>query len=286
MSRKKLSTEEQREYYDVLQQMQIRKDNFVDLIHVNIKCKSENQKKLVKLIREKEVVICSGLAGVGKTYLACAEALRSVKNYSKYHKIIIVKSVTTLKNEEIGFLKGDLKDKMAPFMFSFFHNFEKLIGKELTGKLRYEGIIEELPIAYMRGINLDNSIIIIDEAQNISIDNIRTILTRLGKDSKMIFLGDRKQIDIKNKNESALDFLLDEFQHIEEIGVIVLDHNDVVRNPLIKKIESVFDRLEERERRKIKSSGQTQNRLYKEKLPDRTIKAKWLRFKRKIKKFF
>jgi len=232
------------------------------------------------------VVICSGLAGVGKTYLACAEALRSVKNYSKYHKIIIVKSVTTLKNEEIGFLKGDLKDKMAPFMFSFFHNFEKLIGKELTGKLRYEGIIEELPIAYMRGINLDNSIIIIDEAQNISIDNIRTILTRLGKDSKMIFLGDRKQIDIKNKNESALDFLLDEFQHIEEIGVIVLDHNDVVRNPLIKKIESVFDRLEERERRKIKSSGQTQNRLYKEKLPDRTIKAKWLRFKRKIKKFF
>jgi len=286
MSRKKLSLEEQSEYYGILQEMQKRKDNFIDLIRVNIKCKSENQKKLVKLIREKEVVICSGLAGVGKTYLACAEALRLVKNNAKYQKIVIVKSVTTLKNEEIGFLKGDLQEKMAPFMFSFFHNFEKLIGKELTNKLRYEGVIEELPIAYMRGINLDNSIIIIDEAQNITIDNIRTILTRLGKDSKMIFLGDRKQVDMRNRQESALDFLLVEFQHIIEIGVIVLDHNDVVRNPLIKKIEEVFDRLEEKEQNKPMPSGQTQNRVIKKRTPDRTLKARWLRLKRKIKKQF
>jgi len=286
MSRKKLSLEEQHEYYGILQEMQNRKDNFIDLIRVNIKCKSENQKKLVKLIREKEVVICSGLAGVGKTYLACAEALRLVKNNDKYQKIVIVKSVTTLKNEEIGFLKGDLQEKMAPFMFSFFHNFEKLIGKELTGKLRAEGVIEELPIAYMRGINLDNSIIIIDEAQNITIDNIRTILTRLGKDSKMIFLGDRKQIDMRNRQESALDFLVVEFQHLDEIGIIVLDHNDIVRNPLIKKIEGVFDKLLEREQKNIRSSGQTQNRIIKSRSPDRTLKAKWLRLKRKIKKLY
>lgn len=215
-------------------------------LRLDVKCKTENQKKLINLIKEKEIVICAGLAGTGKTFLTCFQALDLLKKYPEtYKKIVLIKSVTTLKSEEIGFLKGTLEEKMEPFIYSFVNNFEKIIGKVQTELLRKEHIIETLPIAYLRGINIDNSLVVIDEVQNISIENIRTILTRIGYNSKMIFLGDVKQIDSKNKKDSALRFLLDKFSHINEIGTIELGTEDVVRNPLIKKIEEVFDNLEE-----------------------------------------
>ena len=113
------------------------------------------------------------------------------------------------------------------------------IGK-IFDKEYVNDMIEEMPIAYMRGINIDNSITIIDEAQNISIDNIRTIMTRLGENSKMIFLGDENQIDMKKKNESSLNFIIDKFKDFDEVGTVVLGEDDVVRNPLIKKIEQIF----------------------------------------------
>jgi len=131
---------------------------------------------------------------------------------------------------------------MEPFMFSFVHNFEKLVGQSITSRLRELKTIEEMPIAYMRGINLDRSIIIIDEAQNISRENIRTIMTRLGRDSKMIFLGDERQQDSKGGN--GLTFLMDHFYDIEEIGCVQFNKSDVVRNPLVAKIERVFDSLQ------------------------------------------
>jgi len=239
---KKLSREEQMEVEEWIYQNNTEEKRISDTMTVNVKCKTENQKTLVNAIKEKEVIICSGPAGTGKTYLACAEALKLIKRYAKYKKIVIVKSVTTLKNEEIGFLKGGLREKMEPFMFSFVHNFEKLVGQAITSRLRELKTIEELPIAYMRGINLDRSIIIIDEAQNISQENIRTIMTRLGKDSKMIFLGDERQQDSKGGN--GLTFLMDHFQGIDEIGCVQFNKSDVVRNPLIAKIERVFDSLQ------------------------------------------
>ena len=239
---KKLSREEQMEVEEWIYQNNTEEKRISDTMTVSVKCKTENQKALVNAIKEKEVIICSGPAGTGKTYLACAEALKLIKRYAKYKKIVIVKSVTTLKNEEIGFFKGGLREKMEPFMFSFVHNFEKLVGQAITSRLRELKTIEELPIAYMRGINLDRSIIIIDEAQNISQENIRTIMTRLGKDSKMIFLGDERQQDSKGHN--GLTFLMDHFQDIEEIGCVQFNKSDVVRNPLIAKIERVFDSLQ------------------------------------------
>ena len=134
-----------------------------------------------------------------------------------------------------------MQDKMEPFMYSFIHNFNKIIGVPNVKMLQSAGLIEELPIAYMRGINIDNSVVIIDEIQNISVENIRTILTRLGQDSKMIFLGDEYQIDIKNKEQSSLRFVIDKFKDVKEIGTVTLDENDIVRNPLIKKIEEIFN---------------------------------------------
>lgn len=238
-SRKKLSFEEEQ---DVLESMSTNHHggNILDKLRIDIKCKTTNQKKLVKEIKDKEMVICSGLPGTGKTFLSCAVALDLIKNDGRYRKIVIVKSVTTLKDEEIGFLKGTMKEKMEPFMYSFMHNFEKVIGKYNVELLRNAGMIEEMPIAYMRGINIDNSIVIIDEAQNISIDNIRTIMTRLGENSKMIFLGDENQVDMKRKDQSSLNFIIGKFSDFDEVGTVVLNEDDVVRNPLIKKIEQIF----------------------------------------------
>lgn len=238
-SKRKLSYEEEHEILESMSN-QLNDTKFLDRVKINIKCKTINQKKLVNEIKTKEMVICSGLPGTGKTYLSCAVALDLIKNKGEYKKIVIVKSVTTLKDEEIGYLKGSMKEKMEPFMYSFMHNFEKIIGRYNTQVLREDGLIEEMPIAYMRGINIDNSIVIIDEAQNISLDNIRTIMTRLGENSKMIFLGDENQVDMKKKTQSSLKFIIDKFSDFDEVGTVVLDNDDVVRNPLIKKIEQIF----------------------------------------------
>ena len=140
-----------------------------------------------------------------------------------------------------------MEEKMEPFMYSFIGNFEKIIGKQLYENLKTEKYIEILPIAYLRGVNIDNAIVIIDEVQNISIDNIRTILTRLGENSKMVFLGDIKQIDSKNKNNSALKFLVEHFNNVDRINIVEFNKNDIVRHPLIKTIEDIFDKVIENE---------------------------------------
>jgi len=219
--------------------------DLLSLIKIDIKHKNENQKKLTQSIKNNDVTICVGSPGSGKTYLSCLQSLSEIKNNENIKKIVLVKSVTTLKSEEIGFLKGTMEEKMEPFMYSFVGNFEKIIGRETYNKLKEANYIEILPIAYLRGVNIDNAIVIIDETQNISIDNIRTILTRLGENSKMVFLGDVKQIDAKNKYDSALGFLLTNFNNVDKIGVVEFNKGDIIRHPLIKVIEDIFDSIEE-----------------------------------------
>jgi phosphate starvation-inducible PhoH-like protein len=209
-------------------------------IKIDIKHKNETQKDLTNSIKLNDLTICTGPPGTGKTYLSCAQSLLELKQNKRINKIILVKSVTTLKSEEIGFLKGGMEEKMEPFVYSFTKNFEKLIGREKVEMLKMEKTIEVLPIAYMRGVNIDHSIIIVDEVQNITVDNIRTILTRLGEDSKIILLGDLQQIDLKNKKDSALKFLTQKFKDVERVGVIEFGLEDVVRHPLIKLIEPIF----------------------------------------------
>ena len=214
-------------------------------IKTELKHKNETQKLLTTAITGGDITICTGPAGTGKTYLSCLQALNELKSNDFIKKIVLVKSVTTLKSEEIGFLKGSMEEKMEPFMYSFTGNFEKLIGRELFTKLKLDGYIEILPIAYLRGVNIDNAVVIIDEVQNISIENIRTILTRLGENSKMIFLGDVKQIDAKNKYDSALSFLLTHFRGVPRIGVVEFSKDDIIRHPLVKVIEDIFDKVED-----------------------------------------
>ena len=237
---------------DILQMEQYLNRNNVEeekvfsTLSVNIKCKTENQKKLVNSIKQNEITICSGLPGSGKTFLSCAEALKLVKGKSRFKRIVLVKSITPLKNEDIGHLPGDLKEKMAPIMESFTDNIRKVIGRSRMEKLIELGVIEIVPIAFARGRSIDNSIILIDEAQNISMDNIRTLMTRIGNDSKMVIMGDVRQKDIRNKKDSSLEIVLNKFKDVEGFGTVELRNpEDVVRNPIIKVIEDVFENIED-----------------------------------------
>jgi phosphate starvation-inducible PhoH-like protein len=243
---KQLSEEELLEIQEFVYRKNEEEDKFLTSMSVNYKCKNENQGKLRDSIRNNEITIVSGLPGTGKTYIACAEALKLIKSKSKYKKILLVKSVIQLKGEELGFLPGDLREKLDPYMISFVDNFEKIIGETMTRKLRELGLINIQPLAFVRGRSIDNTIIIVDEAQNISIDNMRTLMTRIGDNSKMVILGDVKQKDIRNKKDSSLEVIIDKFNGMDNFGCVELRNpDDVVRNPIIKIIEDVFDDLSE-----------------------------------------
>lgn len=210
---------------------------------VNLSAKNDSQKKLLKSIKDNQITICAGPAGSGKTLCAIYMALSLLRERSNsFQKILLVKSVTVLKNEELGFLKGDLREKVDPFMESFKSNAKKLFSMMTNVDSLFESsIIHFLPLAYIRGTNLDNAIIILDETQNVSVDNARTLLTRIGENSKIICLGDTNQIDLRNKTESSLEVLLKIFKDTEDVGSIIMDENDEnCRNPIIKTIEQKF----------------------------------------------
>ena len=242
---KNLSEEDLLEVQEFVYRKNQEEDKFMSSMSVNYKCRTENQGRLRESIRSNEITIVSGLPGTGKTYIACAEALKLIKTKPKYKKILLVKSVTQLKGEELGHLPGDLNEKFDPFLGSFIDNFEKIIGESLTKKLRELGIINIQPLAFVRGRSIDNTIIVVDEAQNITLDNMRTLMTRIGDNSKMIILGDVKQKDLRNKKDSSLEVIIERFNNIENFGCVELRNpEDVVRNPIIKIIEETFDLLE------------------------------------------
>lgn len=200
--------------------------------------KNQKQQRLVNLIEDKEVILATGVAGTGKTYVALATALSLLGPI--YKKVVLVKSVTTLPGEEIGFLKGGMEQKMEPFVMSYVWNIDKICGQGSASSLMNKKIVEVLPLAFIRGLSIDNSIVIIDEAQNIDAHTFKTMMTRIGEDSKYIFLGDVEQIDRKKKSESCLQKVMDIFKDSPIIGTIEFTDEDCVRNPIIPKILSVL----------------------------------------------
>jgi phosphate starvation-inducible PhoH-like protein len=220
--------------------------NISTLIHKDVKvvAKNNSQKELIKSIKANEITICSGKAGTGKSYVSIAMALNLLrKQQSPYKKIYLVKSVTTLTGEELGYLKGDLQQKFEPFLWSFIINAEKVIDDNaIKGLIDYD-IVRPLPLAYIRGITLDNCIVLADEMQNVRLDNSRTLLSRIGENCKMILLGDTEQIDLRNKKESSLECLLNMFDGMDEIGTIRMNSTELnCRNPIIDKIEEKYER--------------------------------------------
>lgn len=209
---------------------------------IKIIAKNESQKKLINSIKNNEITICAGRAGTGKTFTTMAIALSLLRKPSnRFKKIYLVKSVTTLKGEELGFLKGDLKEKIEPFMWSYYINMEKLIQESSMKSLLEKEILRPFPLAYMRGVSLDDCIIIADEMQNVNIDNSLTLMTRIGSNTKLILLGDMNQIDMKNKHESSLEAILHMFTDTPSIGTVMMSSEDEnVRNPLIGVIEEKY----------------------------------------------
>ena len=213
----------------------------------NFNCKSSNQKEIIKSIGNDNIVtVVSGLPGTGKTFSAIQGVLKEFKK-GNYKKIYLLKSVKTLdnKSEDLGFLKGSIEEKIAPFMFSYDFNFAQIIPKATYLKARQSELIEFLPLAYIRGIGLTDCLIILDESQNVNSSILRTVLSRIGNNSKIVILGDTKQKDSDSKHTSGLEFLIKHFTNIEGINFIEMTTKDQSRSLMINNIEGRYNELEE-----------------------------------------
>ena len=196
--------------------------------------KTKKQEDFIDLIDKKEIVICKGPSGSGKTYVALAKALDLLGGY--YKQIIVIKSLIVVPEEDLGALPGDVSKKLDPYIMSFTWNIDKLCGEGAAKSLMDKKLISVLPIAFARGISIDNSIVIIDEVQNLSFHTFKTLITRIGNKSKYILMGDTEQIDRKKMEDSPLEKIFDIFKDDPLVGTIEFTDEDCVRNPIIPKI--------------------------------------------------
>ena len=198
---------------------------------------TENQKLYYDLLKKNQITICSGPAGVGKSYIAMKAAIDLLADpQSPYEKIIIVRPAVEAE-EKLGSLTGNVEEKLDPYIFPSYYLMNKIIGKEAREKLKENDIIEVFALAYMRGMNIDNSLLIFEEAQNSTPNQMKLLLTRIGFNSKFFISGDLEQTDrYKDKTHSGLYDAIKKFKDLSDVGVFEFDTQDVVRNPLIGKI--------------------------------------------------
>jgi phosphate starvation-inducible PhoH-like protein len=204
----------------------------------NIRLKGDKQRKLIQSIHTNQITFISGPAGVGKTYIALKAAIEVLKEDSNpIDKIMLTKPIVEAGEENIGFLPGDQEDKVAPYMHSFYANFEKLIGKHFTNVLRENNILQHVPLAYLRGDTFDK-IAVLDEAQNTTVSGMKLFISRMGDNAKIIILGDADQTDLKLKNgqKSGLEDAFERFKGIKNVGFIEFTEDDIVRSKLLIEI--------------------------------------------------
>ena len=209
----------------------LKKLNFDDL-----QFKNPAQKRFYNTLSKKDITFCIGPAGVGKTYLSVHRALRELSNKETHiDGIIIVKPLVEAAGEKLGFLPGDVEEKTAPFMMSFYYNMEQIIGKQRLQVLRDTGTIQVMPMAYMRGVTLSNKFVILDEAQNATPEQIKMFVTRIGEDSKYIISGDLAQSDIPN-HKSGLEDAVKRFADVRGVGLASFAEKDIVRHSLVRRL--------------------------------------------------
>ncbi len=219
----------------------VKNSNITDIIKTPKKSiipRSEKQKKYVRALRESEIVISAGPAGTGKTFLAVAVGLTMLLE-KKIERIILSRPAVEA-GERLGFLPGDMKEKVDPYLRPLYDSLYDLFHFEKIQRMIEIGDIEIAPLAFMRGRTLKNSFAILDEAQNATDTQIKMFLTRIGENSKIVVNGDPSQIDLPNKHMSGLDRAKKLLSHLDEIKVIDFDHSDVVRHPLVSKIVKAY----------------------------------------------
>ena len=204
--------------------------------------KNLSQKHYYNQLKEKDIIFAVGSAGTGKTYMAVAFAVNQLKK-NIIKKIIITRPAVEA-GEKLGFLPGDLKEKVDPYLVPIYDAIYEFLGKETADKLIERGIIEIAPLAYMRGRTLDNAFIILDEAQNTTRNQMKMFLTRLGFNSKMVITGDVTQIDLPHKNMSGLIEATKILKDEKEIAIIRFEKDDVMRHPLVSKIIEKYEAIE------------------------------------------
>jgi len=215
-------------------------DLFIQTKKRKIVPRSLNQKKYFKLLNQKNIVFAIGPAGTGKTFLAVAKAVASLQK--GLVKKIILSRPAVEAGEKLGFLPGDLKEKVDPFLRPIYDALYEMMPADQVEKKLNNGIIEIAPIAFMRGRTLEDCFIILDEAQNTTKIQMKMFLTRLGKNSQMVVVGDNTQIDLISKNDSGLLDAEKKLELIDDIGFIYLCDIDVVRHELVRKIINAYDK--------------------------------------------
>ena len=203
-----------------------------------IKVKNVSQFKYIETIENSTITFGIGPAGTGKTFLAVASAVKMYTD-EKIKKIVLTRPAVEA-GERLGYLPGDLSQKIDPYLVPLFDSLDYFFGNETLQYLIEKRNIEIVPLAYMRGRTLNNACIILDEAQNATVSQIKMFLTRLGEDSKMIITGDETQIDLHNRDFSGLKKTRKSLSNIEEISVVEFKNSDIVRNKIVSKILEVF----------------------------------------------
>jgi len=207
-----------------------------------IKCKTLGQKKYVDAVRKHAVVFGEGPAGTGKTYLAVALAVAAFKN-KEADKIILTRPAVEA-GEKLGFLPGDLQEKVNPYLRPLYDALQEMFGLETYQKMLEKGAIEIAPLAYMRGRTLSNAFIILDEAQNTTREQMKMFLTRLGENSKMVVNGDLTQTDLPPDKKSGLKHAIQVLKEVEGISYVKFTERDVVRHPLVQLIVKAYEKEE------------------------------------------
>ena len=217
------------------------------IVHGNdgkpIKARNRTQEEMVKAYFENDLVFAVGPAGTGKTYIAIALAVRALKN--REIKRIILTRPAVEAGERLGFLPGDLKDKLDPYLQPLYDALGDMIPPKRLQEFMTEGTIQIAPLAYMRGRTLDRACVILDEAQNTNLGQLKMFLTRMGCDAKFIVTGDASQIDLPNKKDSGLLKGIELTKGIKGIKTIFFRNEDIVRHPLVSKIVKAFEKGEQ-----------------------------------------